>query len=168
MSDLMDEQEVTEEEDDIRIERQRLINAKSLPSDYIIIPHPKPEINRWYCMKCSTDYQKMLLFPIQKDIPAEYWICSVCKRKITLQERDQVYEEERSAAQQLYEFDKFDYDLKTGWIIQSANWVGKDRLTSRRQKISPATRKDLLDKFRDVIRDRLQIHIQGMKDYFIE
>src|SRR2546425_845266 len=53
-----------------------------------IVPSSKPLT--WFCMKpCSAI--PMDLLPITRNVPPEYWECRQCKKRISLQDRDQVF-----------------------------------------------------------------------------
>lgn len=155
-------------------EPQRPINCKTVAgaNDYILIKNEKSSSGnrRWYCTKCTNDYEKMLLFPTNKDIPAEYWICSKCSRKITLAERDQVYEDIKNAVKEKHQLRQFDYDKKIDkWIIQSSEWTGEDRLPpNARKKIIEGERKQIINEVIHLIRSELQLYILNMKDFWIE
>jgi len=148
-----------------------LKTLKGIPNLTIENLFPKQKPGRWYCLKCSSPTNKMLLFPINKDRPAEYWICKNedCKHKITLEQRDKTFEDIRKHLQEALNLYKLDYDHNADkWTIISGDWNGQDRIDATRQKLGPEKRKDIIDEFKDMISDKLQIYVQTIKDYFIE
>jgi hypothetical protein len=45
-------------------------------------------------------------------------------------------------------------------------WIGEDRLTSKRRSISAGIRKDIADELKEMLEDTLLIYVESMKDYF--
>ncbi|MGB7956674.1 MAG: hypothetical protein WCF23_22100 [Candidatus Nitrosopolaris sp.] len=121
--------------------------------------------------KCGRHSITMKLFPISKDIPAEYWSCHECNNQITLQQRDAVFEEIRAAIQDKYFLHTFNYGRQNNnWTIESSEWVTENgtRLDSKRKRITSDFRKELIDHFKAALEHTLEIEIENIKDYFLD
>ena len=59
---------------------------------------PRPKAEGWTRMKQGVMLAKMILLPVNKDIPATHWECTKCKRQITLSEREAVFADQLQLA----------------------------------------------------------------------
>ncbi len=136
----------------------------NLTMEYIA-PRPKPE--GWACTKC--DMERMNLLPVSLDANPEFWICSKCQRTITIEERDEVFEAIRSNIQDAYQLKTFEYNKETNQhIIESNEWIGETRIGATRKKVTNIEQQELIDQLLNSIEDTLSIHVNNIKDYFLE
>jgi hypothetical protein len=130
---------------------------------------PKPKEEGWLCTVKECDGVKMILLPINKDEPTEFWQCTRCKRKITIEERDQIFEVIRKNVQDEYLLHVFIYDKQNNtWEIKSAEWLGRTRIGAKRKKITSIQREELIDTLMNGLEDALNIFFYTLKDYFLE
>jgi hypothetical protein len=76
---------------------------------YVIRVDKRNRKDRWHCLS-HKELEKMYLYPLSKDVPAEYWTCTTCKRQVTLRQRDEVFQEIRRHFMQKYNLNMFDFD----------------------------------------------------------
>lgn len=130
---------------------------------------PRPKAQGWMCMIAGCDGQKMNLLPVSQDVPAEYWECTHCKRRITIAERDQVFVSITQNIQDGHQLKTFQYDKMTNQhTIESSEWPGQTRIGATRKKITSTERQGLIDQLLNTVEDTLSIHVNSIKDYFLE
>jgi hypothetical protein len=121
----------------------------------------------WYCI--TGHYMKLISEDgsISRDIPAHRWTCK-CK-SITINARDRCFENCRTTFQQIYILKTFSYDeTNRSWMIDSAEFIGDNRINATRRIIHEKERTDILSTLKQVIEDELQIEFETWRDYFSE
>jgi hypothetical protein len=130
---------------------------------------PKPKPQGWICLVKGCDGQKKKLLPVSQDIPPEYWQCTKCQRTITIVERDNIFEAIRQQVIDKYQLKTFEYDKeKDIWEIILSEWIGQSRIGSKRRQLTAGMRQELKDELLNNIEDTLSIHINSIKEYFLE
>lgn len=129
------------------------------------------EKSAWLCLKCNE--RPMDLYPINRSLPItdkSYWECRGCKRQISVEERDGIFEAVRQNVLDKYhkELEVFNYNKENNtWDIKG-RWQGQSRHTAKRMKITQGTKRDLIDELLNNIEDTLSINVNNLRDYFIE
>jgi hypothetical protein len=129
---------------------------------------PRPKAQGWRCTKPECNDVKMNLLPVSRDLPATHWECTKCKRKITIEERNQVFLATIQMVQDKYIIHVAYNKQHNQWHIWSMEWTGETRLEAQRKKLTSIEREEITDQLLATLEDNLQIQFETIRDYFRE
>jgi hypothetical protein len=130
---------------------------------------PSSKIIGWFCTKpCSA--MPMDLLPIERNKQPEYWQCRSCRKQVSVQERDKVFEIIMKNVLEKYnkEVEIFTYDRQTNKFEILGIYEGKSHHTSKRRLITKGNRAELINQLLTTCEDTLGIECQNIKGYFVE
>lgn len=127
-----------------------------------------PQIKQgWQCTKC--DYARMILIPPNKTQPPDAWVCKLCGKKVTIEQRNNTFVEVCEELKKEYELEFLDYYVEEDTLdMASSTYVGEDRILSVQKRLGASLRKEIMLKLLDGLRDKLQIHVPSLRDFFRE
>lgn len=147
-------------------ENQEWAEATAVINAFTNINKPLPK-NRWL-HECGA---QMYLYPQNKDLPAEYWICKHDNTKITIEQRNQTFIEVLQSVKELYNLKTLQYNRQNNrFTIVSNRWVSPDgdRIGAKRYVTKRAEDRDIENEILYLLKSHLHISIDSLQDFFNE
>lgn len=120
-------------------------------------------------LRCRIHQKRMKLFPLDLLVPADYWYCLDCDRKVTLDERDSACLREVEALKQKHNLKEMQYNPQSHkWYIVSNEWEGTSRLDAKRKQLTKSQEDDIVDELRHSLLLSLRIEFDTFEEYFQE
>lgn len=112
---------------------------------------------------------QLYLYPVDLDKTVEFYQCKTCSVRITIEERDSIFQEIIEQTKSKYNLKELEWsaDYAGGGLhMESKLFVGEHRLAARRKSIKPTEKREIYDHILTGINLKLGITVDNLHSFF--